>query len=312
MCVGFWSLDHPQYALIMCSNRDEFLSRPTTKAHFHSFDNISDNPRGEGSVLSGRDLLAGGTWAGINRAGRIALLTNITEPPGKYGTSRGTLVSSFLLPPSPGTSFHHEVDNIVALNTKFAGFNLLLLSPNYSTDDHGVRRLSFDAMFVTNSGGGGTISARALSGEEKHCGGISNGIDRHGGSEWPKVRHGTRAFGDILECMTEDLGESELAERLFELLSWKSDRPPAGRAELRNTIQVEPLSIPAAQSPDTVADEYYGTRLSTIIMVRRDGSVLCIERDIWTLDSDRKATKATAKDQRVFRFSIQSDDTAVQ
>ncbi|KAL5524769.1 hypothetical protein ACEPAF_9915 [Sanghuangporus sanghuang] len=37
MCTGFWSLDHLGYALILCSNPDEYLSRPTSNAHFHCF-----------------------------------------------------------------------------------------------------------------------------------------------------------------------------------------------------------------------------------------------------------------------------------
>lgn len=97
MCVGFWCLEHPDYALyaaflidfkvctchidfralysILCSNRDESLSRPTTEAHFHNFGPEIESGVQDGFVLSGRDLRAGGTWLGINRdSGRIALL----------------------------------------------------------------------------------------------------------------------------------------------------------------------------------------------------------------------------------------------
>ena len=56
---------------ILCTNRDEFLSRPTVAAHFHSFGHGTE---GEGNVLSGRDLRAGGTWLGVSRFGRVALL----------------------------------------------------------------------------------------------------------------------------------------------------------------------------------------------------------------------------------------------
>jgi len=311
MCVGFWSLDHPQYALILCSNRDEYLSRPTANAHFHSFGNINDSPDGPRAVLSGRDLLAGGTWAGTSRTGRIALLTNITEPPGKYRTSRGILTSSFLLPSSPGADLQAEVEGIVSRNAHVAGFNLLLLAPKRTADDRSADTLSFDAAFVTNSGGGGTISARPLSDQERHRGGISNGIDQHGASDWPKVKRGTCLFNDMLESTPGDAGELDLAERLFELLTWKSDRAPPDRAELRNTIQVEPLLLPAGESADTPSRQYYGTRLSTVMLVRRDGAVLFIERDIWTLDSEGQLTKGDVNGQRVFRFRI-GGDTAIR
>lgn len=113
MCVGFWSLTHPEYALcvpflpprpsslfpadrgggsILCANRDESLARPTLPVHFHSFEALSlssqpasssndgssavkDNIKQRGCVLSGRDVRAEGTWLGINPStGRIALL----------------------------------------------------------------------------------------------------------------------------------------------------------------------------------------------------------------------------------------------
>ena len=70
---------------ILCANRDEFLGRPTLPAHFHSFEALSQpvsasnadgqQDKGTGSVLSGRDMLAGGAWLGIHRStGRVALL----------------------------------------------------------------------------------------------------------------------------------------------------------------------------------------------------------------------------------------------
>ncbi len=58
---------------ILCTNRDEFLDRPTEDAHFHAFGEALA-PGAEPPVLAGRDLQAGGSWFGVNRAGRVALL----------------------------------------------------------------------------------------------------------------------------------------------------------------------------------------------------------------------------------------------
>ena len=78
--------------------------------------------------------------------------------------------------------------------------------------------------------------------------------------------------------------------------------PPRLRADLRNTIQIEPLQIPLPKSDDT---PLYGTRLSTVILVHRDGRVMFVERDIWTVDAEGKARMGDAKQQRIFRFHLQ-------
>jgi len=308
MCIGFWSLEHPQYALIMCSNRDEFLSRPTAPAHFHSFGAEHENGPGTGLVLSGRDLLAGGTWTGVSRTGRVAFLTNITEAGGQYGSSRGTLTSSFLLPQSPGATLEEEVNRILTEKGCYAGFNLLLLCPTHPIDQGDGRNLSLDAMFLTNSGGGGKIKARTLSDEERRCGAMSNGVDHHGAAEWPKVRRGSQMFREILDSVRDDTPESDLTERLFNILTWKSDVPPSDRTGLRNTIQVEPLQVPIAEPSGGSVLEPYGTRLSTIILIRRDGSVLFVERDIWTLNQEGSVVRADPRQQRIYRFAIRVEE----
>ena len=63
---------------ILAANRDEFLHRATVHAHWHAFEPISaTSPASEvfqPKVLAGRDVVAGGTWLGMNRSGRIAVL----------------------------------------------------------------------------------------------------------------------------------------------------------------------------------------------------------------------------------------------
>lgn len=59
------------------------------------------------------------------------------------------------------------------------------------------------------------------------------------------------------------------------------------------------MHLPIPQPPDSTPD-LYGTRLSTVILVHRDGRAQFIERDIWLLEGENKVTKAEAKSQRVF------------
>ncbi|KDQ62816.1 hypothetical protein JAAARDRAFT_30726 [Jaapia argillacea MUCL 33604] len=302
MCVGFWAFDHGDYALLLCTNRDEFLARPTTQADFHSFGHESDPDIGDGTILSGRDLQAGGTWMGINRDGKLALLTNITEPAAKWTSSRGHVVSSYLMSPHSHT-LDDELQRLASEDGDFAGFNLFLACPSHRKG----QSLSLDAGLVTNHGGGGTITTRILSDTEKRCGGMSNGVDGRGDPEWPRVTHGRQNLMDVLASLPPQVNESDLVEHLFELLSWKSREPVRHRSELRNTIQIPPMMIPEGDTP-TSDKALYGTRLSTVILIRKDGQATFVERDIYKLDTMGEPVKAGASTQRIFRFQLRASE----
>ncbi|KAL0961516.1 hypothetical protein HGRIS_006457 [Hohenbuehelia grisea] len=219
MCIVFWTLEHPDYSLILCTNRDEFLDRPTKDAHFHSFEHEAGVHHGRqdaGKVLSGRDEMAGGTWLGLSRSGRVSVLTNITEPPSEQAfSSRGHLVSTFLLSDS-SHPLEDEVEKIILRGVRYAGFNLLLLAPE--SDPAAGEPLRFGASLVSNGGAGGTITSRPVTNSERICGGFSNGVDGHGGSEWPKVQHGLKAFEAAVQTQS-GADEAEVADRLFEVLA---------------------------------------------------------------------------------------------
>lgn len=77
---------------------------------------------------------------------------------------------------------------------------------------------------------------------------------------------------------------------------WRSSQPPRDRSELKNTIQVEPIDV---------ANDIYGTRLSTVVLVKRSGEVHFTERDRWKLTAQGRAILANPTSQRVFHFSIE-------
>jgi len=100
---------HEAVPLVVAANRDEFHERPAARAAFWE-----DRP----DVLAGRDLRAGGTWLGVTRGGRFAVVTNYrggTEPSAEE--SRGTLVTRYL----GGTS----VEELAKRKSAYSGFNLL-------------------------------------------------------------------------------------------------------------------------------------------------------------------------------------------
>lgn len=73
MCIVFFSFgrtaDPAGFSVL--ANRDEFVDRPTEVAHLWD---------GANGMVAGRDLKAGGTWLGVNAAGRFAALTNVRDP----------------------------------------------------------------------------------------------------------------------------------------------------------------------------------------------------------------------------------------
>ncbi|GEO00023.1 hypothetical protein NSE01_18550 [Novosphingobium sediminis] len=88
MCVAAAAFRaHPRWRLVVIGNRDEFHERPTAPLS-----------RWENGVIAGRDLQAGGTWLGVNEAGRFALVTNLRVDgfPRPELASRGALVTDWL------------------------------------------------------------------------------------------------------------------------------------------------------------------------------------------------------------------------
>jgi uncharacterized protein with NRDE domain len=182
MCLILLARDvHPDYALIVAANRDEFYDRPTAPAA-----RWEDAP----GVLGGRDLQAGGTWLGIDRSGRFAAVTNYRqgrrEAPAPR--SRGLLVSEFLV---SSVDPRRYVERSAAEADRYNGFNLLAGDAK-------------DLLYFSNRGG----PVRAL---EPGIYGLSNHLLD---TPWPKV---TATKGALEVLLARD--PAELVPRLFELLS---------------------------------------------------------------------------------------------
>jgi len=305
MCVGYWTTNHPEYAFILLNNRDEFLARPTIPASVHHFGKTCHH---EGdNIISGLDVKGGGTWLGINRHGRIAMLTNITEEARKRNTSRGNLVSDFLMSSTKETMDQHlEALTMTALTEEeraehrdYAGFNLMLISVA-SEDDAQVKDGSAvrkpRMALVTNSGGGGVLSARRLDEHETCLQGVSNGVDGKTMDLWTKVKEGENALEAAIKPPYKD--EETFIERLFAILSKHPKQAPQTRDELRGALRVDPLHVNVGAG----IQGWYGTRLSSVILIRHDGSVIFRERDIWSLNAAGEPVLGDPKQDRKLTF----------
>ena len=107
---------HPDYALVVAANRDEFHARPAVPAHWWP-----EAP----DLLAGRDLEGGGTWLGLTRSGRFAALTNYRDPTlHRAGApSRGALVRDAL---ASNDAALRSLQRVATLSRNYAGFNLFV------------------------------------------------------------------------------------------------------------------------------------------------------------------------------------------
>lgn len=262
VCLITFSLQHhPSYALVFAANRDEFYERPTAPAHFWA-----DAP----DVLAGRDLKAGGTWMGVTRSGRWAAITNVREP-GRYdpdAPTRGALVADYLRGhDSPGAYLSRLADGA----DRYNGFNLLAGTPRTA------------AYFSNRSG-------RGVKRLEAGRYGLSNAfLD----TPWPKVERAKAALAQWEEPQEEGQRtetQRPPAERRDASSEAPSRRSPAPEPLL--DMLYDPTPAPEEELPDTGVDAEtermlspvfirsprYGTRASTVLLIRRDGQVTFAER----------------------------------
>lgn len=251
MCLALVALDaHSKYRCVIAANRDEFHARAAAPAHWW-----------DDGVLAGRDLVAGGTWFGVTRTGRWALVTNFREgiPRDPYAPSRGELVTRML---HDAASPLRSSAALLPEGGRYHGFNLLVGDGS-------------DAAFASNRASG----ALAL-GEGIH--GLSNHLLN---TPWPKL---LRSKARLTEWLS---GDDPAIEAAFAFLA---DRAPASDSALPVT-GISPqwerlLSSPFIVSPD------YGTRSSTVLLIARDGSARFVER---SFDADGDAVGQVAFDFRI-------------
>lgn len=85
-----------RYALVLASNRDEYLTRPTKRAHVWAQEEEGEEEEGTTKevVLAGRDLMGGGTWLGVTKSGRVSVLTNYRTPGDDAAAAGGGAVAA--------------------------------------------------------------------------------------------------------------------------------------------------------------------------------------------------------------------------
>ncbi len=68
-------------------------------------------------------------------------------------------------------------------------------------------------------------------------------------------------------------------------------------------MEVDPIKV----SIGAGLNGWYGTRLSTIVLIRKDGSVVFRERDIWTLNATGEPVRGDDSSDRLLEFKLALD-----
>jgi uncharacterized protein with NRDE domain len=239
MCLIAFAWDaHPDYALVLAANRDEFHARPSAAA--------APWPQAA-QVIGGRDLREGGSWLALSARGRLAAVTNVREPQAPAAArSRGELVRDFVLGQDPAPA---HAARLHAAGDAYGPHNLLLWD--------GAR-----LCFTSNR-----HQAQPLQ-VPPGLHGISNGPYD---ALWPKTRRLVQRLRQWLESAPGAAQPS-----LEPLLQALADEQAAPDAELPHTgvgLEMERLLAPAF-----IRGERYGTRASSVVLIRRDGRALLCER----------------------------------
>ncbi|KAH2159511.1 hypothetical protein KXV44_002912 [Aspergillus fumigatus] len=320
MCIALISTAHPSYPLIVIDNRDEFLRRPTSPADWW--------PEPSTNVLGGRDLARAthGTWMGVTKEGKIAVLTNYREttadePSGVH--SRGLIVNSWLTAdPEHKQSTRDFVQGMVASSEikHVGGFSLVCGYVNEPLAIVSNRSANMDEISWVATEKGQTL-------------GLSN--TTFGDRSWPKILDGEKLMNEAINAHVQ-AGEDEdqLINRLLQVLSRDTLPRLSGDATmdtylllLRQSIFVPVIGaqaekpratdeVAAARDTDRVPVESqpphdsldksflqgaYGTQKQTVVLVSANGRVRYFERTLY--DNDVNAIP-TGKGDRSFEFHV--------
>lgn len=199
--------------------------------------------QGSADILAGKDLTAGGTWLGINVvSGHLAAITNTRlSMPTETPRSRGELVLDYLKGTAEPSHYLLDVERRANL---YQGFNLLAGSAQ-------------GLCFLTNQ----------KAGLHELPAGVYGIANRLLDGDCPKIQRGKALLHAVLEQgPTSD-----------SLLSMLADPQVPDDATL-SALSGDNLDMQRQLAPCFIKGDEYGTRASTVILMRKNGWVEFVEQ----------------------------------
>ncbi|KAI9368336.1 NRDE protein-domain-containing protein [Aspergillus egyptiacus] len=306
MCIAILSTAHPDYQFIIINNRDEFLNRPTSRPNWWPAPNTH--------ILGARDLArpAHGTWLGITKHGRVAVLTNCfeTDSARAIGSqSRGAIINGWLtsLPTETGNT---KVDDFVkALKesgdlSSVGGFNLLLGDLSQLDEPGQLAILSNRSSSRDCSVGDPEVmTVDAGSGQTLAMSNMPLGLDHNPATMWKKISLGESLTSEaITDSLRSGEGEDAFVERLFGVLSRntlprlsgkKAERAESYLSLLRESIFIPVIGKAVREEHDggvgwneelldhAYMEGLYGTQTQTVLLIGYDGRVRYVARTLY-------------------------------
>ncbi|CAF3408139.1 unnamed protein product [Rotaria sp. Silwood1] len=300
MCILFCYLQNDNidigYDLILLSNRDEDFQRPAKQAHVWKDTKYA---------LGGQDvtpLREGGTWLCLNTVqSRIGILLNLSshllEEKNINAQSRGFIVSNYVN--NPEINLDTYMDELQKTKTNYTGFNFLgleqqseskgkitetsILSFPISPSPYGLFYINrkWRAKYINN------VSPDSSAIEiNTSVFGFSNHIygDQYA---FEKTRYGCQLFKTFLANLTDNYtkpitDEKALIHQTFDLLNDNKIFPDDpniatiySHYSISNRHQISSINVRTTDDSPT-----YGTRTSTVILIRRNQTGLFIEKTL--------------------------------
>lgn len=238
-----------RWPLVLASNRDEHRARATLPLARWTSDQGA-------TVISGRDLLAGGTWLGCTPEGRVAMLTNVREAtalPARL--SRGDLPIDWLNRYISATDFLAQHDP-----SDFGGCNLII-GDYASAQWHWASNREFQ-----DKGAGPTrIQASKVWHSQSLKPGIYGLSNAFLDTPWPKTLALKAAMQQALDKAMASGNESDLLDPLWAALA------STERAALN---QLPDTGVPVSQEHALssalvdIPERDYGTRNSSLLWIQ--------------------------------------------
>lgn len=255
---------HPDYPLVLAANRDEFFARPT-KA-LHAWPNSA--------IVAGQDEQEGGTWLGVTKTGKLAVVTNFRGPGENTAKpkSRGHLITNYLNDSSSPQSY---CESLSSEDSNYAGYNLIVGHGDtfyYHSNrnaNHGLNQKNEDALQLT----------RGIHGLSNH---LIN-------TPWPKVSDTKNALETALNTAkgNDNQTQKALVDKLFQAFRSREKAEPS---QLPNT-GISPEHELQLSSPFVKLENLnYGTRCTTIVIKNRLGKYFMVERS-WGVSGEQIGEK---------------------